>query len=231
MLAQDLRLHAGRVDVQPARDVEAEAKAVQRGPRADDALVPEHADEVGERIRRIGDDHDHRVRRSAVHLRDDLPVGPGVGVEQAQAAGRISPVRRTPGLLVDARGDQHHRRAGEISEISVLQHGVRAEDRAVLEVGDDALCLLPIAVDQHHLRGEAARDHGGEAGDSDPACTHDSHLHGESPSTRMIIVMSTAHRRPGGAVPGKCHLATGYPATACGGNARSPRSSADVVGG
>jgi hypothetical protein len=52
VLPEDLRVHVGRIDVQPPGDVEPEAQAVQVGAGADDALVPEHADE-GPRADRV----------------------------------------------------------------------------------------------------------------------------------------------------------------------------------
>ncbi len=62
---------------------------------AQDSLKAEGANEVGERVRRIGDDQDHRVRGSLENRRKDVFVNADITVEQFEPASWISAIGTT----------------------------------------------------------------------------------------------------------------------------------------
>ncbi len=85
MLADDLGLDEGRTNLEPPREMEAEAQGVEEGARAQHALVTGEAPgEVRQGIGRIGDDQDDRLRR-----RGDDP-GHDVAIDMALASSSLS---------------------------------------------------------------------------------------------------------------------------------------------
>jgi len=56
MLSDDLGIDTSRAYPEPPRQMKPETQAVEICPGTENVLVPEHANHIGERIRRIGDD-------------------------------------------------------------------------------------------------------------------------------------------------------------------------------
>src|SRR3984957_16625817 len=82
VVADHLRLDAGGITAEMFAEMHAKAQAVEIGSRAQYAIVPGClARNVGERIGRIGDRDQHRLRSGANDLRDDVAIDGGVLVE------------------------------------------------------------------------------------------------------------------------------------------------------
>jgi hypothetical protein len=82
MFPDHLRLHLVGIDIEMLGQVNAEAQAVEEGAGAEHAIMPgTRAGGVGERIRRIGDNQDHRARRRPHNARNDVAIDLGVGIE------------------------------------------------------------------------------------------------------------------------------------------------------
>ena len=64
-------------------EMHAKSQRIEERAGAQDALVPgRRAGDIGERIRRIGDGDQHRIRRGAHDLRHDVAIDRGVLIEQ-----------------------------------------------------------------------------------------------------------------------------------------------------
>jgi hypothetical protein len=100
--------------------VKAEAQAVEIGAGAHDPIVtgelPRHVDQ---RLGRIGGDQDHRLGCGFHQFRDDVLKHLHVGVEQAQAAGRVAAVGGAAGLFIDAGGDDRETGIGKVGVVAV----------------------------------------------------------------------------------------------------------------
>lgn len=59
--------------------------------------MPQHANHIGQRIRRIDDDKDQRLRLHCAQLWDDVLVDLDIRVEKPQPARRVIAVGRDPG--------------------------------------------------------------------------------------------------------------------------------------
>jgi hypothetical protein len=119
VLAHHKALDRGRVDAQLGRDLYSETQRVDRRTRAEHAVLSrECAGQIGERIGRVGDREEHRLRRLRDDPRDDIPVDRRVRVEQLQPSAVVRAVRRAAALLVHARADQYDTRAGKVAPIA-----------------------------------------------------------------------------------------------------------------
>ena len=65
------------------------------------------AGEIRQRVRRVGDHHQHSLWYNRDDSRHDVGVDLRVGVQQAQAALCIGAICGAPGLLVRSRSDDH----------------------------------------------------------------------------------------------------------------------------
>src|SRR6185437_3631834 len=98
VIADHLRVEGRGVDVEVAREVHAEALAVEQRAGAQHAIVPgAGARDVGERVGRIGHDEDRGRGCGARDVRHDIAVDRGILVEQAKAALRVAAVGRAAG--------------------------------------------------------------------------------------------------------------------------------------
>src|SRR5262245_61929924 len=68
---------------------------------------------VVKRIRRIGDRYQHRVRRSAYDLRDNVAINGSVLFQKPEPTLWIAAVGCTAALFVNTRSDEHHASSGE----------------------------------------------------------------------------------------------------------------------
>jgi hypothetical protein len=99
VLADDQALDRGRMNAELGRDVDAEAQGVDRGSRAEHAVVSrERAGQIRQRIGRIRDRDEHGVGRHGDDTRDDVSVHRRIGVEQLQPPARVIAVGRASAL-------------------------------------------------------------------------------------------------------------------------------------
>jgi hypothetical protein len=199
VVADHLRLDGCGVDGEMARQMHAEALAVEQRAGAEHAVVAgTFARHVGERIGRIGDTEQHRVGRGAHDARNDVAVNRGVLVGQAQPPLRIVAVGGAAGLPVDAGRDHHQRAAGEVGVVAVRDRDLRRERRAVAEIGRHRLGALARAVDQHEVARAAAGDAGERAGAAHPADADNADLaHGFRPSGGCRVPLCNDATLPG----------------------------------
>ena len=102
-------------------EMDAKAQAVEIRSRAQYAIVPGcFAGNVGERIGRIGDRDQHRVRSGANDLWDNVAIDRSVLVEQPEPPLRIVAVGGAAGLFVDSRRDENHAGPGKRVKIAIL---------------------------------------------------------------------------------------------------------------
>jgi hypothetical protein len=96
MVANHLRLDAFGIDPEMFAKVDAKAKAVEIRSRTQYAIVPGRvASNVGERVWRIGDRDQHRVRSGANDMWDNVAINRRVLVEQPEmSVATASAVRR-----------------------------------------------------------------------------------------------------------------------------------------
>src|SRR5258708_38527113 len=100
MVSDHLRLDIRRTDAKTPAEMNAKSQAVQECPSTQYAIVTRGlAGDVGERIGRIGDGDEHRLRCSPHDLRHDLPVNGSVLVEELEPPLRIAAIYRPAGLL------------------------------------------------------------------------------------------------------------------------------------
>jgi hypothetical protein len=91
------------------------APAIEQCTCAENAIVPgEFACQEGKRIRRVGYDEQHGIRRRRGYQRNNLAINLCVLVQEAQASQRIAAIRCAAGFLVDADGDHDKRGACQI---------------------------------------------------------------------------------------------------------------------
>jgi hypothetical protein len=128
--------------------------------------VPESkaADEVGQRVRRIGDDQDDGLRRRRQELGKHFPVNIRVGLEQLESAGGIGAVRRPAGAFVHAGGNHDHRRALQIGIVAIPNVDGRRKRCAVTHIGRDGKRPLAVSVQHHDVARAAAHDCRKDAG-------------------------------------------------------------------
>jgi hypothetical protein len=141
-------------------------------------VAGELARHVDQRLGRIGGDHDHRLRGGLHQFRHDVLKHLYVGVEQAQAAGRVAAVGGAAGLFVDAGGDDGQARVRQVGIVAVADHDDGRERRAVMHVGRHRLGASAVAVDQHDLAHPGTRrrrhgDRGADRADPDDTQFHD----------------------------------------------------------
>jgi hypothetical protein len=157
--------------------VKPETQAVEICPGTENALVPQHANHIGERIRRIGDDEDERLGRHCVKLWNDALVNCRIGVQQAQPARRVIPIGGAAGLFVCAGSDHHQRSAFEIGTVAGAQLGIRTQHGAVLDIGYQTFGPLSISVYHYDLACAAARDQRRQTCGADCARANYSYFH------------------------------------------------------
>jgi hypothetical protein len=92
VLSDDLGIDISWAYPEPLRQVKPETQAVEICPGTENALVPPHANHIGQRIWRVGDDKDERLRRHCAKLRNDALVNRRIGVKQPQPARRVVPI-------------------------------------------------------------------------------------------------------------------------------------------
>ena len=166
-----------RVDTEMLAKVNTKTLAVEISAGAQhDGAGAGFARDIRERIGRVGHDDQYRPRRRLDDLRNDIAIDFRVLVQQFQTALRIVAVGGAAGLLVHARGDQHHIGALEAAIVAVSDFDLAAERDAVSDVGRHRLGGFSGAVDQDNLVRAAA--HGGchRAGAADTSCSDDADL-------------------------------------------------------
>lgn len=106
VLAHHQGLHIAWPGLEPVGELDTEPQAVDQRAREEHPVVSGQLQcEVRQRIGRIGDHHQHRLRRDGDDLRDDVRVHLGVGLQQPQPALWVGAIGCTAGLLVHPRGD------------------------------------------------------------------------------------------------------------------------------
>ncbi len=179
MFADHQRLDRQRVHVQPVREVDAEAQTVEEGAGGEDAQAGrDPAGDIGERIRRIGDDQQSCVRGGAGDLRHDVAEDLGVLRQQLQPSLRVGAVGRPAGLLVHPGSEHHEPGAGEVGIRARPHLYRRRQHRAVAQVRHQALGTPGGAIHHHDLRGTAAHHGTQRAGLADRASADDPEFHG-----------------------------------------------------
>ena len=152
MLADHHRLDVARPDPQPIGQVHSEAQAVDQGAgREHPVMAGQLAGEVGQRVRRIGDHHQHRPRGDRHDLGHDVGVHRGVGVQQPPPSLGVGPVGGAAGRLVHPGGDDHQRRTGQRVVVAGAHVHRRGQRRGVAQIGGDPVRPIRRAVDEDEL--------------------------------------------------------------------------------
>ncbi len=164
MFPDALGIHLRRMHAELAGDVEPEPQCIDISAGTVHAIMPgDPARQLGERLGRIGNDNDGRLRHDRDDLRHDLPDGGRVGSQQAQAPGGIVAVHRAAGLFIDAYGNEDQLGVFEIGVAAADEPHRRAERRAVLHVRDEPAHAPVVLVDDNDLMRAAAADDGHDA--------------------------------------------------------------------
>ena len=199
MVANHLRLHALGIDAEMFAEMHAKAQAVEIRSRTQYAIVPgRFASNVGERIGRIGDRDQHRVRSGANDLWDNVAIDCGVLVEQPEPPLWIVAVGGAAGLFVDSRRDENHAGSGERVKISVLDIDRWRKRNAVTDVGRDRFRRSPGAIHKHDLARAASRHRRQRDCASDIAGTDDAKFH--APGSEWVAELLLHETRAGGAM-------------------------------
>ena len=135
-----------------------EAQAVEIRPSAQDVLEAEGADEIGQRVGRISDNQDDRLRRRLRELGKHLLVGVDVHFEQPQPASRIASIRRAASTFVHPGSDHDQRRTSQVGVISVTDVDGWGQRCAVSQVGRHRDRPLAISIHHDDLTRDAAHD-------------------------------------------------------------------------
>jgi hypothetical protein len=177
MLSHDLRIDASRIYPEAPRQVKPETQAVEVCPGAENALVPQNANHIGERVWRVGDDKDQRLRRHCVKLRNEALVNGGICVKQPQPARRVVPIGSAARLFVCAGRDHHQRGALEIGIVAGAQLGIRVQHGAVLDVGHQTFRPCPSSVHHNDFARATAGDQGRQTRGTNRARADYSYFH------------------------------------------------------
>src|SRR5690349_3678037 len=119
MFAKHQGIYGGRSNAEVTGEMRPEAQAVKERPGAKHALMPgSSAGDIGERVRWIGHDDDHRVLHSSDDGGNEFPVNLGVGGEELQPAFLVAPIGCASGLFVDAGSEENDRATGQIRDVA-----------------------------------------------------------------------------------------------------------------
>jgi hypothetical protein len=133
--------------------------------------------QIRQRIGRVGDGDQNRIRRGVDDPRDNVAVDRGILVQQLQPPFGVAAVGGAAGFLVDAGGDQHHPGARQVAIPTFGDADARTQRDAITQIRRDSLGPGRRAVDDHDLPRAVAQDECHETGRPDPACSDDSDLH------------------------------------------------------
>ena len=160
MLADDVGMHAARIQVEALAERGAETGGIQDGTRADHPLrgqAGELPGSITEDIHRVGGVEDQRLGVVAQNLRDDPGEDGSVAFEQVQAG--LARFLGCPG------GDDHHIRAGAIGIIALEDAGGMRKRHGIAQVHYLALGARLIHVDEDDLAHLPGKQQGiGEGG-------------------------------------------------------------------
>ena len=134
--------------------------------------MPQHADRVGQRVRRIGDDENQRLRLGGVQTGDNVLVDLDIGVEESQPAGRIVTVSGPTGFFVHAGGNHDQRGAFQVGVITLPHFDGGRQDRAVLDVGNQPSCPFSIAIEDDDFAGTTPGHEGRQTRRPDGTCAN-----------------------------------------------------------
>jgi hypothetical protein len=172
VLANDIAVDVLRVDVEAIGEEPAEARGVEVGAGADDAVggqAGELVGDVGERVDGVGDDEQRGVRAVLHELRDDLFEERHVLLHERQP--------RLALALPRARGDDADVGPGRDGVVRVGHDARAGEERGrVLQVQHLALELLLLHVHERQLVAEVLRQHGLRARHAHVPHPHHRHL-------------------------------------------------------
>ena len=99
----------------------AKPKAVDQRASAEDAVMPgEPAHQVGEWIRRVGDDKQHRSRCRRDYLGDHVLEHADIGVEQLEAPLAVVAIGGATALLIHPGSNHHEVGAGQIRVVAIV---------------------------------------------------------------------------------------------------------------
>ncbi|MGY3505189.1 hypothetical protein ACVWYJ_005808 [Bradyrhizobium sp. USDA 4471] len=178
MFSDHLRLNLVGIEVEMLCQMHAEAQAVEEGAGAQHAIMPRaDARDIGERIGRIGHDQDDRVWRRPHDAGNDFAIDPAVGMKQPQPALGVAAVGGPAGLFVDAGGDHHQLRIGEVIVIPIDNRALGTKRNSVTKVGRHRLCAIAGSVHDHDRPGATAHDRRESTGRSNFSCADYSDLH------------------------------------------------------
>ena len=159
MFAEHLRFDRVRADLEALGDMHAKAQAVEKRAGAQHTIVArQRSRQIRERIRRIGDDKQHRFRCRLYDAGYDVLIYCGIGVEALEAAGGIVAIGGAAGLFIDADCDHDQRGASEVLIVSVIDIGERRQRRAVANIGRDCLRAAVRPIDQDDIARATAHD-------------------------------------------------------------------------
>src|SRR5260370_17521810 len=94
MLADNLGVDRRWIHSCPLSEVEAKPQTVEKRSAADDPLEAEGANEISQRVRRIGEDEDHGIRGRLEKRREDVLINPDVDIDQLSPSSRFLPIGR-----------------------------------------------------------------------------------------------------------------------------------------
>ena len=159
MLSQQQGLHRSRADAEFLSKMHAKPKAIEVGAGAQHPrVICQASSMIGKRVRWIGHDEQHGVRRRPHDPGHDLLIDFDVLVEELEPPGWIVAIGGTSGLLVDACRDHDQRGAGQVVVVPIADFGDRRERRSVAHVGCDRLGALAGPIEQHDLACRPAHD-------------------------------------------------------------------------
>src|SRR5882672_980567 len=162
--------------------METKTQRVQKGAGAQySVMAGEPASKVSQRIGRVGDNKDQRLRCYCDDSGNNISVDARIGLKKLKSSGWIAAVGGPAGLFVDACCDNHEHGAGKVGIVASEKfHGWR-ESGAILKIGHDTLRALVVLVQHNDLARDPAHDKREKTSGADAARSDDSHFHDESP--------------------------------------------------
>ena len=139
--------------------------------------MPQQADRVGQRVRRIGDHENQRLRLGGVQAGDNVLVDLDIGVEESQPAGRIVTVSGAARFFVHAGGNHDQRGALQVGVITVPHYDGGRQHRAVLDVRNQPSRPFSIAIEDDDFARTAPGHEGRQTRRPDGTRADDPYFH------------------------------------------------------
>src|SRR5689334_25285935 len=126
--------------------MKSESQRVEKGPSAQNALVPQHPHHIGQCIRWIGYHKDQRFGSGLVDPWNDLLKNRYIGFQQSESTEGIASVCRPASFLVHPGRYHHDGGASQIRIVTIAKSNRWKKNGTVLNICHDALTTFAVSV-------------------------------------------------------------------------------------